>query len=249
MSSIHGGSTAPAREDRRSSFGQADAPHAAADAFSGLDDVVLVARRRRFEWIIPFGVTACYALFALAVHLRLLDALDLAVRRMTRAGEVWGPAQVRANNVAHALEPAHLALPLLIFTAVLSVARRSLRPVAVVAVVGTPVAIVTLGSKWIMAHTEGDAAPVGHGSFPSGHMVSIIMVFGLVVLLLAPRTRWGWMLPAFMGCFMGWLLLVAFVHPATDVVGAALLAAAALTAARTARLGHWASDRQSGSVG
>jgi membrane-associated phospholipid phosphatase len=112
------------------------------------------------------------------------------------------------------------------------------------AVIGGLVIIVTLGTKWLMAHTETTATPVAHGSFPSGHAVSIIIVFGIVVLLLRPGTRWGWMLPAVMGCLMAWALIVASVHPATDVVGAILLAVAALGAAKAAGLGQWASDRR-----
>jgi hypothetical protein len=70
------------------------------------------------------------------------------------------------------------------------------------------------------------------------------MVFGLVVLLVRPGTRWGWLLPAMMGCAMGSALILGQVHPATDVIGAGLLAVAALTAASAAGLGRWASERQ-----
>jgi undecaprenyl-diphosphatase len=210
------------------------------------DGVVMVTRRSRAKWIIPVGVSACYALLTLAVHLRMLDSLDIAVRSMTHAGEVWGPPQIRAARVVHGLQPSHVALPLLLVVAVVSLLRRSLRPFAVMAIVGGPVIILTLGTKYVMAHLDPGIMPVGHGSFPSGHAVSVIVVFGLVVLLLRPGTRWGWMLPAVMGCLMGWALVVAAVHPATDVLGAGLLAIAALGSARAAGLGQWASDRQTG---
>jgi len=245
MSRLDGGYTAHERTDHRASFDRGG-------AVSGLsvarrrtrpagDGVVGVTKRARTRWIIPVGVIACYALFALAVHLRMLDAVDIAVRGVYGPVEVWGPLETRADLVVKGLQPTHLALPLLLVVAVLSVLRRSLRPFAVMAVVGVPVAIVTLGTKWVMAHTR-DTTPVDHGSFPSGHAVSVIVVFGLVVLLLRPGTRWGWMLPALMGCLMGWALVVAAVHPATDVVGAVLLAVGALGCARAAGLGQWASD-------
>jgi membrane-associated phospholipid phosphatase len=114
--------------------------------------------------------------------------------------------------------------------------------------VGGPVIIVTLGTKWVMAHTETDAMPVAHGSFPSGHTVSVIVAFGLVALLLRPRTRWGWVLPGVMGCLMAWAVLVAAVHPATDVLGAGLLAIAAVGSARATGLGQWACDRRTTKV-
>jgi undecaprenyl-diphosphatase len=85
--------------------------------------------------------------------------------------------------------------------------------------------------------------PVAHGSFPSGHTVGVIVAFGLAVLLVLPGTRWGWTVPAVMGCLMGWALVVVAKHPATDVIGAGLLAAAVLAAACAIGLGQWASDR------
>ena len=206
--------------------------------------IVGTSGRGRTKWIVPVVVAACYAIFTLAVHLRMLDFLDLAVRSAAHAGQVWGPVQIRAARIVHGLQPPHLVVPLVLVVVVLSLVRRSLRPLAVMAVVGGLVMIVTLGTKWLMAHTETSATPVAHGSFPSGHAVSIIIVFGIVVLLLRPGTRWGWMLPAVMGCLMAWALIVASVHPATDVVGAILLAVAALGAAKAAGLGQWASDRR-----
>ena len=211
--------------------------------------IVGVTRRTRSQWIIPVAIAVCYALFALAVHLRMLDDLDTAIRSASRPGDVWGPLQIRAAHVAHGLQPARLALPLLLVAAVASLLRRSLRPWAVMAVVGVPVAIVTLGTKYVMAHSDPGTVPVGHGSFPSGHMVSILIVFGLIVLLLRPRTRWGWILPAVMGCLMGCALVLADIHPATDVIGAGLLAVAALASASAAGLGQWASVRRTDKAG
>ncbi len=247
------GYAAHERTDHRASFDQGGA--VSAPSVAGRrprpagDGAVGVTKRTRSRWILPVGVTACYALLTLAVHLRMLDSLDIAVRSLTHAGEVWGPVQIRAARVVHGLQPSHVALPLLLVVALASLLRCSLRPFAVMAVVGGLVVIVTLATKWIMAHTETDAMPVAHGSFPSGHTVSVIVAFGLVVLLLRPGTRWGWMLPAVMGCLMGWAVVVAAVHPATDVVGAGLLAIAALGCASATGLGHWASDPRTRNVG
>ena len=132
----------------------------------GGDGIVGVNRRRRTKWIVPLVITSCYVLFTLAVHLRMLDSLDIAVRSATHAGEVWGPVQIRAARVVHWLQPAHVALPLVLFVAVLSVVRRSLRPFAVMAVVGVPVIIVTLGTKWVMAHWDPDSNASRPRQFP-----------------------------------------------------------------------------------
>jgi hypothetical protein len=196
--------------------------------------------RRRGRWLVSLGAFIGYALFAVAVHLRLLDGLDVAVRHAAIPGGVWGPTQIRAGRVVDALAPTHLAVPLLAVVLGLSLFRRSLRAFVVLAMVGIPVVVVTLGSKWAMAHADPGTVPVGHGSFPSGHMVSIVIAFGVAVLLCRPSTRWGWLLPAAMGGVMGSALILASVHPATDVIGAGLLAAGALAAATTAGLGRWA---------
>jgi membrane-associated phospholipid phosphatase len=204
--------------------------------------------RWRTKWIIPLGVSACYLAFALAVQMGILDSLDMAVRRATQTGVFWGPEQIRAARVVYWLQPAHLGLPLLLLVAALSLVRRSLRPFVVAAVVSVPVIVVTLATKWVMARTETNATPIPHGSFPSGHTVTAIVVVGVAVLLLSPGTRWRWILPTFMGCVIGSALVFAWVHPATDVIGAGLLALAALTGAQAAGMGEWARFRQTRSV-
>ena len=192
------------------------------------------------RWVVPTGATACYLLFTLAVHLRLTDGLDIAVRRAARPHDVWGPVQARAGRLVRDLPPSHLALGLLLLVAVLSVTRRSVRPFAVAALVGVPAVIVTLATKWSMAHAEAAAGPVGHGSFPSGHAVSAIVATGTALLLVRPGARWGWALPAATGVLMGSALILASVHTATDVIGAGVLAVTVLTSAGAARLGQWA---------
>jgi undecaprenyl-diphosphatase len=193
------------------------------------------------RWLVPLGLTLAYALFTVAVHLRLLDSLDVAVRHAARPGEVWGPEQIRAARLVNALQPTHLALLLGLVVTALSLQRRSLRPLGVMAVIGSAVVVVTLGTKWVMAHLDPGTVPVGHGSYPSGHAVFTVTAFGVAVLLLMPGSRWGWLIPAAMGAVMGVALVLAQVHPATDVMGAGLLAAAALASATAASLGRWAS--------
>ena len=233
MSSIDEGYPARAQADHR--------PSSDRDSAS---DRRLSATGGAIRWIIPVGIAACYALLTVAVHLRLLDALDLAARRVYGPVEVWGPLELRADRFVNGLQPGHLAAPLLLFVAALSLLRRSLRPIVVLAATGMSVVIATLGTKWVMAHSEGNPLPVSHGSFPSGHTVIIVAAFGLVVLLVRPDTRWGWIIPAVMGCLMGWALVVVAAHPATDVIGACVLAAAVLASARAIGLGQWAGDRQ-----
>lgn len=190
--------------------------------------------------IVPIGVAACYLALAIAVHLRLLDPLDLAVRSASRPGDAWGRVQLDASGVADHLDPSRVATLLIAGAAAVSVARRTFRPLAAVAVVFVPVAVVVLASKWVMAHSAPDTGPVAHGSFPSGHTVTAVVSVGLLVLLMRQRPRWGWLLPVLAGFVVGTALVLASIHPATDVLGAGLLAAAGLTAASAAGLGEWA---------
>jgi undecaprenyl-diphosphatase len=192
----------------------------------------------------PVVVAVCYALFTLAVHLRMLDALDITVRKAARPGDVWGPLQMRAAVVVQGLQPIHLVVPLLLAVAIVSLVRRSLRPFVVTAIVGGAAIVVTLGTKWTMSHTGANAPPVAHGHFPSGHTVSVIVAAGLLVLFLRPDSRWGWILPAFMGLLMGCSVVVIAMHPVSDAAGAILLAVAALATARLAGLGQWAAVRR-----
>jgi membrane-associated phospholipid phosphatase len=195
------------------------------------------------RWFVPAGIAACYVGFAVAVHLRTLDGLDIAVRRASYPGDHWGSLQLDAARFARALRPSHLLPLLLVVVAIVSALRRSLRPVAVLVVVGLPVVAATAATKWLMRRTDPGIYPVGHGSFPSGHTVVAAAAFGLVVLLIRPRTRWGWLVPAGTGAAMGSALLIAPTHPVTDVIGAGLLVAAALTGATAAGLGRWADPR------
>jgi membrane-associated phospholipid phosphatase len=192
------------------------------------------------RWFIPAGIAACYVGFAVTVHLRMLDGLDIAVRRASYPGDQWGSLQLDAARFARMFRPTHLVLPLLLLVAAVSAFRRSLRPFVVLAVFAAPVAVATAGTKFVMRRWDSGIYPVGHGSFPSGHTVAMTAAFGLAVLLVRPGTRWGWLVPIVMGAAMGSALIIAPTHPTTDVIGAGLLVTAALTAATAADLGHWA---------
>jgi undecaprenyl-diphosphatase len=190
--------------------------------------------------LILVAVASLYVLLALAVHLGMLDAVDTAARNAFRPGSVWGPLQMRAQFVVEGLAPAHLVAPLVLVAATLSLVRRTLRTFAAMAFVAGPVIFVTLVTKLALARPDPYPTSFEHGeSFPSGHAVSVVVAFGLAVLFIRPGTRWGWVLPAFMGALMGWALLVVGMHWATDVLGAGLLAVAALGSARAAGLAHW----------
>lgn len=198
-----------------------------------------VGHASRTATVVAVCAAASYLGFTIAVHVGALDPFDLLIRNLVRPRDVWGPDEVRAARVVHDLRPGLVVASLFLVTAGLSLLRRSLRPLLAVVVVGVPAAAVTVGSKWLMGTLYDEPTPDYH-SFPSGHMLTVVVAVGLVVLLLRPATRWGWLLPFMTGVGMGAALIVAWVHPATDVIGGGLLAATALCCARAVGLGGWA---------
>jgi membrane-associated phospholipid phosphatase len=69
-------------------------------------------------------------------------------------------------------------------------------------------------------------------SFPSGHMIGVIVALGIVVMLAQPPVgRWAWLIPALAGGVMGASLLLQAAHWSADIVGGSLLAAGALAIA------------------
>jgi len=83
------------------------------------------------------------------------------------------------------------------------------------------------------------------GSFPSGHTISVIVCFGLAVLVLQPRASWWlWLIPALLGCVMGASLVIQSAHWVTDVLGAGLLATGVLIAVSASGWCQWSQRRQ-----
>src|SRR4051794_30427618 len=112
------------RTDRRGVAAPGSTYAASRSRFGGLTSRLA---RRHSRWIVTFGLAASYVLVTVAVHLRLLDDLDVAVLHAARPGGVWGPVQIRSASVAGAFRPTHLAAPLVLVVTAFSVHRRSPR--------------------------------------------------------------------------------------------------------------------------
>ena len=56
-------------------------------------------RRGYTRWMVPSAIAVAYGLFAVAVHLRMLDDLDIAVRHLAAPDGVWGSSEDRAESV------------------------------------------------------------------------------------------------------------------------------------------------------
>jgi membrane-associated phospholipid phosphatase len=188
------------------------------------------------------GSTGAFIALAVSVHLALLDTFDSVIREWARPQDVWGTVQMRADYVVEGLRPAVIAGLLAAFTVALSVIRRSLRPVILVGSVGLTTVTLTVAAKLAVGRldTHGTTANSNGGSFPSGHIIAVVVCLGLVVLMTQPRARrWVWLIPALVGGLMGVCILVQAAHWSTDIVGGALLATAVLTGASASGWDRW----------
>lgn len=197
------------------------------------------------RWWIALGSVSVFTALAVSVHVGLLDEFDSIVGEWARPHDVWGAAQVRADLVVHGLRPAVLAALLAAFTVACGMKRRSMRLVWFVGSVGLATVALTAATKTAMGRpdTHGSITNGFGGSFPSGHVTTVIVCLGLAVLVARPRARrWVWLVPALGGGLMAASLLLQATHWFTDVVGGGLLATGLLAVATAPGLSRWSHD-------
>ena len=193
------------------------------------------------RWWIVIASAGTFTILAVIVDLDLLNTFDSIIREWARPNDIWGAAQLRADYVVEGLRPPVLAGLLALFTLVLCVIRRSMRPAVFVGGVWLITVALTVVAKMAVGRpdTHGVVESFG-GSFPSGHTISVIVCLGLAVEVTQHRLgRWVWLIPALVGGLMGVALVVQAAHWSTDVVGGALLATGVLVAASTSGWRQW----------
>ena len=198
------------------------------------------------RWWIVLGLVSAFTALAAAVHVGLLDEFDSVVREWARPHDVWGAAQVRANLVVHGLRPAVLVALLAVFTVAFGMKRRSLRLVWFVAGVCLATVALTAATKAAVGRpdTHGSITNGFGGSFPSGHVTTVVVCLGLAVLVARPHPgRWVWLVPALGAGLMAASLLLQATHWFTDIVGGGLLASALLAVATAPGLSRWSHGR------
>jgi membrane-associated phospholipid phosphatase len=194
------------------------------------------------RWWIALGSVSAFTALAVSVHVGLLDELDSIVGEWARPHDVWGTVQVRANLVVHGLRPAVLAGLLAAFTVACGMKRRSMRLVWFVGSVCLATVALTAATKTAVGRpdTHGSITNGFGGSFPSGHVTTVMVCLGLVVLVARPRAgKWVWLIPALGGGLMAASLLLQATHWFTDVVGGGLLATGLLAVATSPGLSRW----------
>jgi len=192
-------------------------------------------REARRSTSAQWAATACWStaflVLTACVAWGLLDGLDRRVLALARPGDAWDLGQVRWAVVVEALRPPIVSAGLAVVVLALTVARRTVRPVAVALVAGAVTAGATLLVKMALARPDPHLTGTTGGSFPSGHTVSVVVCAGVAVHLLGPRVP-GWVraVPALVaGVVMGVGLVVTGAHWASDVLGGLVLGLAVLS--------------------
>lgn len=197
--------------------------------------VVDAPRRRPGRGAVTAAAVALAALVVLSVLVATgrTQALDDWAKELFRPHDQWGDLQVRVDTIVEGLRPRNSGALLVVVTAVVAVVRRSWWPVVSVAAVVTAGALATVVLKAVVgrADTHGDLGTLS-GSYPSGHVLLVLLLAGCTVLLVRERPGpLAWSLVGLAGAVMAWALLVQTAHWLTDVVGAVLIGVAVLALA------------------
>ena len=190
--------------------------------------------RTKVGW--PGRMTACFAMIFLALGALVVTGvtqpLDSLATHRLRPGDAWGPAQIRYSPWMTQLEPSRMYLVLMVTSLAVCLWRRSWWPALFGSVLASASVIATVLAKFAFRRPD----PHGHlaasgGSFPSGHMIAVLVCLGGCLLMAFPRVRWWmWTPVAAAAALMTAGLLVSAAHWATDVLGGVFLALTVLAA-------------------
>jgi membrane-associated phospholipid phosphatase len=148
---------------------------------------------------------------------------DQRVQDVFVPGGRWSHSHQVVSNIPDFVSTPRLILGFALVAACLTAWRRSVRPLltAGALVVASVVAVEVTKHVTTRPDTGGH---MGDGSFPSGHMATIVITLGGLLLVSLPRTRWWqWLAVSPVWVGMAGCLLYGDIHWVTDVIGGALL--------------------------
>ena len=205
----------------------------------------------RSGWALTTVCAGLFLVLTLGVASGWADGLDLRIARHFRPTDAWwGDLQNTWSPWMSRLRPLHV---MVLFTATVvgvCLLRRSWWPMAFggALAVGGVAALLLL--QLVLARTDphGYLEPRG-GSYPSGHMLAVVVFLGGCLLLGWPRVRWwGWTTVAVPAGLMATSLVVTVAHWPSDVLGGGLLAAAVVAGASRSPLRRRAHHRGAAAV-
>lgn len=164
------------------------------------------------------------------------ESFDTAARDLFRPDDRWGELQIKMDHLVEIFQPLSMFAVLGVVGLSESVGSGTRQPLLFVALVTVASVSVSLLTKFLVERPDPHlvVSALG-GSYPSGHVVAVLVCLGTVVLLLDDSPGWwAWALVAAAGAVMGVALLVTATHWCTDVLGSALLSAAVLAWSRGA---------------
>jgi membrane-associated phospholipid phosphatase len=191
----------------------------------------------RPAWL-ALGFATCFVVLAVLVKTGVAQPLDAQAIMLLRPGDAWGPTQVRWSPWMSRLQPDRMYLLLAVTALAASAWRRSPWPALFGAALALASVALTVLVKFALARPDPHGYVTGTGgSYPSGHMVAVLVCLAGCLLLLRPRVRWWWWSPvAVAAALMTTALLVSAAHWPTDVLGAVFLSLALVSVGSSLRL-------------
>lgn len=197
----------------------------------------MATRAGRPTWL-ALCSTTCFVALAVLVATGVTQALDTQAIRELRPEDAWGSSQVTWSPWMSRLQPDRMYLLLAVTALAASAWRRSPWPAVFgAALAGASIALTVL-AKLALERPDPHGYVTGTGgSYPSGHVMAVVVCLSGCLLVVWPRVRWWWWLPvAVAAALMTTGLLVSAAHWPTDVLGALFLALALVSAASSLRL-------------
>lgn len=194
----------------------------------------MVTRWRHPAWL-AVGAAACFVALAALVATGATHGVDTAVVHRLRPRDAWGPAQMTWSPWMSRLQPQRMYL-LLGATALAAAAwRRSWWPLLFGVLLAGSSVVLTVLAKMAFARPDPHGWVAGSGgSYPSGHVVALLVCLSGCLLLVWSRVRWWlWATVGGAAALLTVSLLVSAAHWPSDVLGGALLAVTVVGAMTT----------------
>jgi membrane-associated phospholipid phosphatase len=187
--------------------------------------------RRSQLWARVIAVAALtgFAVLTLLVVDGATMGVDAAARDAFRPGDVWGTRQERADVIVVGLEPGRSVPAFIVLSFVLSRLRRSWGTLIFACMLLAAAGVPALMIKRALERTDPHHDLSSLGSYPSGHVLALLVCLGGALLLLRRRPRWWeWVLVGLPVATMGTSMLLQAAHWVTDLAGGILLGVAVL---------------------